>query len=179
MTDPTLSQERADILETLQTQRHFLMFTARALTDEQAALTPTVSALSIGGLIKHVAATEEGWARFAVDGPSALESAQAKDLSEWTDSDWAARNAEFALQPGETLAGALTRYEQVAAATDELVRTLPDLDVAHPLPAAPWFAPGATRSLRRVFLHISAETAQHCGHADIIREAIDGQKTMG
>jgi hypothetical protein len=30
-----------------------------------------------------------------------------------------------------------------------------------------------------VFLHIAAETAQHAGHADILREALDGQKTMG
>ena len=49
----------------------------------------------------------------------------------------------------------------------------------HPLPAAPWFAPGATLSARRGFLHIIAETAQHAGHADIIRETVDGQKTMG
>ena len=67
----------------------------------------------------------------------------------------------------------------MAARTDELVESLPDLDLSHPLPPAPWFAPGATRSARRVFLHIVAETAQHAGHADIIRETIDGQKTMG
>ena len=59
------------------------------------------------------------------------------------------------------------------------MRTIPDLDVSHPLPEAPWFQPGATRSARRVFLHIVAETAQHAGHADILRESIDGQKTMG
>ena len=57
--------------------------------------------------------------------------------------------------------------------------TLPDLDASHPLPEAPWFPPGAARSARRVFLHIIAETAQHAGHADILRESIDGQKTMG
>ena len=38
---------------------------------------------------------------------------------------------------------------------------------------------GRARSARRVLLHIVAETAQHAGHADIIRETIDGQKTMG
>ncbi len=54
-----------------------------------------------------------------------------------------------------------------------------DLDVAHPLPKAPWFEPGATWSVRRVILHILAETSQHAGHADILRESIDGQKTMG
>ncbi|CAA9379517.1 MAG: Protein of unknown function DUF664, partial [uncultured Pseudonocardia sp.] len=61
---------------------------------------------------------------------------------------------------------------------DELVRTL-DLDASFPLPEAPWFAPGAQRSVRRAFLHIAAETAQHAGHADILRESLDGQKTMG
>ena len=81
---------------------------------------------------------------------------------------------EFKLLPDETLADVLARYEQVAARTDALVESIPDLGASHPLPPAPWFAPGATRSTRRVFLHIVAETAQHSGHADIIRESIDG-----
>jgi hypothetical protein len=85
---------------------------------------------------------------------------------------------EFRLLPDETLADVLAAYEKVAARTDALVESL-DLDTAYPLPPAPWFAPGATRTVRRVFLHIVAETAQHSGHADIIRETIDGQKTMG
>ena len=86
---------------------------------------------------------------------------------------------EFRLLPGETLAGVLEHYAEVAARTDDLVRTLPDLNVAHPLPQAPWFPPGAQWSARQVLLHILAETAQHAGHADIIREALDGAKTMG
>ena len=73
----------------------------------------------------------------------------------------------------------LDDYEEVARHTDELVATLPDLDASHPLPEAPWFEPGARWSARRVFLHIIAETSQHAGHADILRESIDGQKTMG
>ncbi|WP_254781492.1 DUF664 domain-containing protein [Modestobacter sp. DSM 44400] len=59
------------------------------------------------------------------------------------------------------------------------MRTLPSLDVEHPLPEAPWFEPGATWSARRAFLHIVAETAQHAGRIDVLRETIDGQKTMG
>ena len=85
----------------------------------------------------------------------------------------------FRMVNGETLAGLLERYDQVAAGTEELVRTLPDLDAAQPLPDAPWFEPGASWSARRVLLHIIAETAQHAGHADILREAIDGAKSMG
>ena len=84
----------------------------------------------------------------------------------------------FRMVEGETLAGLLEEYDAVAAATDALVETI-DLDSSQPLPAAPWFEPGATWSARRVFIHIVAETAQHAGHADIIREAIDGQKSMG
>ena len=80
---------------------------------------------------------------------------------------------------GETLAGLLAEYEQVASRTDELVVTLPDLDASQPLPEAPWFPPGARWSARRVLLHVIAETAQHAGHADIIRESLDGAKTMG
>ena len=56
---------------------------------------------------------------------------------------------------------------------------LPDLNLSHPLPEAPWFEPGASWSARRVLLHVIAETAQHAGHADIIRESLDGAKTMG
>jgi hypothetical protein len=53
--------------------------------------------------------------------------------------------------------------------------------VSHPLPEAPWFSPGTSWSARTVLLllHILAETAQHASQADIIREALDGAKTMG
>jgi Protein of unknown function (DUF664) len=73
----------------------------------------------------------------------------------------------------------LDLYESVAQRTDEVVRTCRSLDDDHELPTAPWFPPGARWSARQVLLHILAETAQHSGHADIIREALDGQKTMG
>ena len=166
--------ERADILATLQTHRYFLRHTVDGLSDEQARLTPTASELCLGGLIKHVSAIEAGWADFAERGTEAMPAMDGEPdpaVIEWFQN-------QFRLLPGETLAGVLAEYEKVAARTDALVETL-DLDVAYALPKAPWFAPGATRSVRRVFLHIVAETAQHAGHADIIRETIDGQKTMG
>ena len=67
----------------------------------------------------------------------------------------------------------------VTPVTDEVVAPIPDLESDHALPDAPWFEPGARWSVRRVFLHVIAETSQHAGHADILRETIDGQKTMG
>jgi len=96
-----------------------------------------------------------------------------------TEADLARRADEFKLLPGETLAGVLADYAQVAGRTDELVSVLPDLGATQPLPKAPWFEPGARWSARRVLMHVIAETAQHSGHADIIRESLDGAKTMG
>ncbi|MEK6438009.1 DinB family protein [Pseudonocardia sp. T1-2H] len=167
---PTLTGERADILEALTQQRYFLRHTAEGLTDEQAAARTTVSELCLGGLIKHVALVERAWVDFILEGTSAMEA---------TENSSTEHALGFRMQPGETLAGLLARYEEVARRTDDVLATLPDLDVSHALPEAPWFEPGARRSARRVFLHIVAETAQHAGHADILREAIDGQKTMG
>jgi len=166
--------ERADLLATLAQHRHFLRFTARGLTDEQARQRTTVSELSVGGLIKHVTAAERGWADFIVVGTSAM-----ADATAMTGADYARRAEEFRLLPGETLADVLATYAEVASRTDALVTELPDLNAAHPLPKAPWFPPGAKWSARRVFLHIIAETAQHAGHADIIRESLDGAKSMG
>jgi len=162
--------ERADLLETLGAHRGFLRQTVRGLTEEQARQRTTVSALSLGGLVKHVAATEQQWAEFIEQGPDAFATG-ADDQVAWA--------GGFQLLPDETLAAVLERYEQVARRTDALVSSLPDLDVAHPLPAAPWFQPGASRSARRVLLHLIAETSQHAGHADILRESLDGAKTMG
>jgi len=167
----TRTDERADLVDALDSHRWFLIRTVQGLTDSQARLRPTVSELTLGGLVKHVTATERMWAEFVVSGPSSF-----PVFDESTAADWA---AEFVMLPEETLAGLLAAYVEVADRTDDLVRSLPDLDAAHPLPAAPWFTPGATRSARRVFLHVIAETAQHAGHADILRETIDGQKTMG
>jgi hypothetical protein len=169
-TDLQTDPERADLLAGLGAARHFLRFTVRDLTDEQARQRTTASELTLGGLIKHVAAMEKGWADFILRGPSAL------TVSE----EQVARYADgFKLLPGETLAGVLAGYAEVARRTDDLVASLPDLNLAHPLPPAPWFAPGEKRSARRVFLHLIAETAQHAGHGDIIRESLDGAKSMG
>ncbi|MGI8456700.1 MAG: DinB family protein [Propionibacteriaceae bacterium] len=177
MTDPTnpstpTQSERSELVALLDKHRGLFLHTAQGLTDEQARLTPTVSTLSIGGLIKHVTATCEQWLDFVEHG------APEQDV-DWEALDEAAYQAfanGFTLLPGETLEGVQQAYAEVAARANEMVQTV-DLDAGNTLPKAPWFENGSW-SNRRVFVHLVAETAQHAGHADIIRETIDGQQTM-
>jgi uncharacterized damage-inducible protein DinB len=173
MTPPLTTGERADLLSQLGRTRHFLRHTTRDLDDEQAKARTTPSALCLGGIVKHVTAVERQWVDFISEGPSAL--GGERDMT----AAYEAHARTFQMEDGETLAGLLEQYEAVAARTDALVAELPDLDVDHPLPERPWFEPGARWSARRVLLHIVSETAQHAGHADIIREALDGAKSMG
>ncbi len=161
------THERQDLLQTLDRHREFLRFTTRDLGDEQAARRTTVSALTLGGIVKHVAATEFGWMNFVLDGAQGM----AGSIGDYEN--------QFNVLAGETLEGLLQQYAAVARRTTQIVNELADLDAGHPLPEAPWFEKGASWSARRVLLHLIAETAQHAGHADIIRESLDGAKTMG
>jgi uncharacterized damage-inducible protein DinB len=163
--------ERREFIGALAKQRKLLLRTVRGLSEEQVRLRPTASALCLGGLINHVTLMERSWCRFIAEGAGAMSPA---------DADSSAHHAAtFDVDDDETLAALRQRYGEAARSTDELIMTLPSLDVSHRLPEAPWFEQGASWSARRVLLHIVAETAQHAGHADIIRETIDGAKTMG
>jgi uncharacterized damage-inducible protein DinB len=183
-----LDGERADLLAELAVARSALTNTARGISDEQAGESPTAGTLCLGGLIKHVTSVEEAWTRFAVEGPSAMRfdlpdgvtwadvvAGTAREFPQWMID----RDNDFRMLPGETLAGILQRYEEVAARSEKIITGLPDLSAEQLLPEAPWNEnePGAVWNVRRVLLHIIAETAQHAGHADILRETLDGQKS--
>jgi hypothetical protein len=163
-------QERSDLLDSLGKHRQLFRFTVQGLTDEQAAATPTASQLCLGGLIKHVTFVESGWVDFIIEGTKAMEPRE---------DSYDVHTNSFRMLEGETLAGLLAAYEACAKRTDDLLITMPSLDASHPLPPAPWFEPGARWTARRVFVHIVAETAQHAGHADVLRETLDGQRSMG
>src|SRR5919107_5545889 len=113
----TLTRERADLIESLRRHRAFLRFTVRDLTDEQAQRRPTASALNLAGLVKHVAATEAGWARFAEGGAEAMNRNWGPDTY----------GRHWHLQGDETLASVLAGYETVARHTDEVIAAVPDL----------------------------------------------------
>src|SRR4029079_10668462 len=73
--------ERADILDVLQKHRGLFRVTVQGISDEQARIRSTVSELTLGGLVKHVATTEKHWARFIQKGP-------AEDAIDWANVDW-------------------------------------------------------------------------------------------
>ncbi|WP_147915692.1 DinB family protein [Ruania zhangjianzhongii] len=170
--------ERADLLAALAHARFYLRFTTRDLTDDQARMRTTASAFTLAGVIKHVTEVERGWAEFLVRGKAAMANKDGKDFIDWSAEDFTELRQSEVMGPEETLADVLAEHERVAAATDATIRGLGSLDTAYPLPKAPWPMDEAW-SLRRTILHILAETTQHAGHADIIRESLDGAKSMG
>lgn len=156
-----VSDERDALMAYLAQQRLVLRTSSFGLTDEQAAARPTASSLSVGGLIKHSAFVERQWMCYVRElpfpaGPDAYA-------------------AGFVMGPGESLPGVLDDYEAAARDTDAAVAALP-LD--HPVPVprtAPWFPRDVEAwSVRWVLLHLIQETARHAGHADLLRESIDG-----
>ncbi|MGW0818824.1 DinB family protein [Streptomyces viridiviolaceus] len=154
--------ERGALLSFLAEQRGGIRRALLGLTEEQAASTPSASELSLGGLLKHVAEVEQGWIARARQEPPAVR----RDESNWHEC--------FVLVGDETVESQLAYWEKVAAETEAFIRSVPSLDDTFPLPDEPWFPPGERVSMRWLCLHLIRETARHAGHADIIRESLDG-----
>ena len=152
--------ERDGLLSYLAQMRLVLKICAYGLTDaqaRQAAASP--STLTVGGLIKHAAAVERSWAGIVEE--------------RLVETDY---EAQFRLGPDETLAGTVADYDRAAAETDAVIAGIDDLGQPVPVPkGVPWFPDDVDAwSVRWVLLHLIQETARHAGHADIVREAIDG-----
>ena len=156
-----VADEREGLLAFLDQQRQAVAAAAHGLTDEQARLRPTAGELSIGGLVKHVAAMERSWVDTV--------------LRRTREVDPAAYEQEFTLGEGETLAGTLADLDAAGRETEEAIAGIADLGEPVPVPDAPWFPKDVEAwSVRWVLLHLIEEVARHAGHADIVRESIDG-----
>jgi len=168
------SNERSLLLAFIAQQRDGIRNAAHGLTDDQARLTSTVGDLSIGGLVKHVTAMERQWIAMASatsgDGPQVeppISGEQEEQETDYLDG--------FRLLEHETLADAIAALDAAAIATEAAVAGL-DLDAPVPVPqGVPWFpADLEAWSVRWVLLHLVEELGRHAGHADIVRESIDG-----
>jgi len=162
LTPPTFD-ERTSLIEFLRQQRYVLKVAAFGLSDEQASASPSVSALSVGGVIKHVALTERHWIQRIVVG---------RDIPGMEDE----YEAGFQFVGNETLESVLAFYDEVAAETEATIASEDDLGRLVAIPkGVPWFPQDEDYwSVRWVLLHVIEETARHAGHADIVRESVDG-----
>jgi len=166
---PREGSEVATLLGFLDYQRATLEWKCRGLSDEQLRVPLRPSSVTLGGLLKHLACVEDSWFTEVVAGERAVEPWASVDFEE--DPEWNWRSA--ASDSGEhlralwvdgvnrsraVLQAQLSKGEEAA-----LSETHADWQLPHPV------------SLRWVLVHMIEEYARHNGHADLIRESIDGQ----
>lgn len=167
MYTPIADDEISSIAGYLDQQLGALRGAVVGLTDEQSRVRPCRSALSLGGLLKHVTHGMRGaTARLTGEAPTRTSIDQAA---------YAEYMGSFALTDDETAEGALADFD---AARTEYVAAVRATDPDAPTvePPSPWFGIHDARpaNARYYLLHQIEEMARHAGHADIIREQIDG-----
>lgn len=167
---PPAADERESILNFVAFQQDSFYAVAYGLTDQQARATPSASALSIGGLIKHVTAVQQSWAArvtAAPEFPPADPRPMAEVMAEYAD--------QHVMREDESLEGLLATFSVQSAATLQALSEV-ELDALVPVPhEVPWFPADVDHwSARWVAMHLVEELSRHAGHADIIRETIDG-----
>ena len=162
--------ERQTLIEFLRHNQNAFLAIAYGLTDEQARSTPSVSALSIGGLIKHVAGVQRSWmARVtaAPGSPPRDDRPFEEQAAEYQD--------QYVMRDDETLEQLL---DTLRAQNEDTLRIVAgtDLDTQVPVPHdVPWFPQDLDFwNVRWVAMHLVEELTRHAGHGDIIRESIDG-----
>jgi uncharacterized damage-inducible protein DinB len=161
---PSVAGERTALQGWLDYHRVTLRWKCARLTGEQLVLRPVVSSpLSLLGLVRHMTEVERGWFRWAFEGQTELPPVYCSDEqpdADFVRTDPAAAEADFAAFTAEC-----------AAADDAARGRSLDETFVHP-PVGP--RSGETMDLRWIYLHMVEEYARHNGHADLIRELIDG-----
>jgi uncharacterized damage-inducible protein DinB len=167
---PPAADERSALRGYLAFHQSAFFAVSYGLSDEQARSAPTVSALSVGGLVKHVTGMQRGWMARVAAAPGA----PPKDPRPFEEVS-KEYGEQHVMRPDETLEGLLHAFETQNATSLRLVETA-DLDAPVPVPHdIPWFPKDQKAwSVRWVILHVINELARHAGHADIVRETIDG-----
>ncbi|MDV3127671.1 DinB family protein [Mycobacterium sp. 21AC1] len=167
---PPAADERQTLLNFLAFQQNAFFAVSYGLSDEQARATPSVSALSIGGLIKHATGVQRGWVNrvtSAPDFPPPDPRPMEEVMAEYAD--------QYLMRDDETLDQLLAALKAQNADT---LRAFAEADLAAPVPVphdVPWFPKDIDNwSVRWGAMHLVEELARHAGHADIIRESIDG-----
>ncbi|HWK80828.1 MAG TPA: DinB family protein [Thermomicrobiales bacterium] len=159
-TDPPLDgDEKASLLGFLNYQRDTLLCKLAGLDDEQVRRPHVPSGLTLLGLVKHLTDVERSWFRETVGG---------EDLSSlWDDDD---PQRYWRIEPDDTTEGIIAGYREEIARANAIVAAA-DLNARVRGKVTPSHQ---ALTIRWVVLHMIEETARHLGHADLIRESIDG-----
>lgn len=169
---PPVNNERDALVAYLIQQQDAFRAVIHGLTDEEAGRqAPTPSTLTVGALVKHATFVQSGWTNQVAAAPGF-------PVDERSDEEkYAERERMFTWLPEDTVSSALAAFDEVSARVLDTVRTT-DLDVPVPVPPAPWNPSDIDAwSARWVWFHLIEELARHAGHADIVRESIDGATT--
>lgn len=158
---PRLADERATLVEYLRTQRLTLELKCEGLDPEQLARRSVEpSTMSLLGLVRHMAEVERAWFRRRMSGQDVPYLFR---IDEDRDADW-----NGAIADPRSVDEAWRAWREECAHTDRFVQEAPDLDVTGTTEDGPI-------SLREVLVHMVEEYARHNGHADLLRERIDGR----
>ena len=163
----TGSNAKDDLRQYLQMARDALLWKLDGLSeyDVRSPLTPTGTNLL--GLVKHVASVELGYFGETFGRPSGIP-------LPWYEPD-AELNADMWATPGESRAEIIGLYHRAWAHSDATIEALA-LDAVGQVPH--WPAERSTVTLHLILVHVTTETHRHAGHADIVRELIDGAVGM-
>jgi uncharacterized damage-inducible protein DinB len=165
---PQAADEVATLLGFLDYHRATLEWKCRGLTDEQLRVALPPSPMTLGGLLKHLAYVEDGWCSEVLGQQPMSEPWASIDWEADRDWDW----HSAADDDGASLRALWAeRVERSKEIVDELLAEGEQAALATSYPNGDREAV----SLRWVLLHLIEEYARHNGHADLIRESIDGQ----
>jgi uncharacterized damage-inducible protein DinB len=161
---PLAADERTTLLAMLDWHRDTLRIKTHGLDAEQLDTTLPPSTMTLGGLLKHMAWVEDWW--FGVNFAGRPPAAPFDDVDWDADSDWEWHSASGA--PPEELR---TVFDRFVEASDEIITAAASLDGIGVRRSR---KTGEAISLRWILVHMIEEYARHNGHADLIRQSIDG-----
>lgn len=172
---PSVTTEADALFSFLEQQCTQLRLTALDLTDEQARLTPTASSLSIVGLVAHSAQVVNGWLQQVKDPTRHIDEAEYPTINDGLGLDGMFDGSALPdLDIAEVLAIFDKSIAEIGLARRSVAESETDLGTVVPMPGNPWMPKDFTMNVRWILNHLTTEIARHAGHADIIRESIDG-----